>query len=127
MTLRFITWLRRRATAIRHRWRWRVHLDGGRIVAIQPEGSRCSVSLADLQAVVIETNDTGPFGDDCWWQLHRDASGVPGCVFPQSAIGNEAVVQVLAELPGFDHMAMLMAMGSVENARFPVWSRPRAD
>lgn len=97
---------------------------GKRVHRCRPaEGDQCSVPLADLRAIVIETNDTGPFGDDCWWQLHRQANGVPDCVFPQSAIGSQAVVQALTELPGFDHMAMLMAMGSVENARFRVWVR----
>ncbi|MBV7484751.1 hypothetical protein [Bordetella sp. BOR01] len=127
MTFRILTWLRRRATAIRNRWRWQARLDGETIIAIQPGGDSCRMPMADLQAVVIETNDTGPFGDDCWWQLHRHASSVPDCVFPQSAIGSEAVVQALAALPGFDHMAMLMAMGSTENVRFPVWTRPLAE
>lgn len=111
-------------TAIHNRWRWQVWIEDGRIVAARPEGDRAQAALAELHAVVIETNDSGPFGDDCWWQLHQDASGVPDCVFPQSAVGAENAVRALVELPGFDHMAMLAAMGSTGNARFPVWERP---
>ena len=80
--------------------------------------------LARLHAIVVETNDTGPFGDDCWWQLHQDANSVPDCAFPQSAVGSQAVIDALTALPGFDHMAMLIAMGSTDNARFAVWTRP---
>jgi len=125
MASRLLSWLRRRARAIRHRWRWQVRLEAGRIVAVHPEGDQCSVALAGLHAVVIETNDTGPFGDDCWWQLYQDAGGAPACAFPQSAIGQQDVVNALMALPGFDPMTMLLAMGSTENARFPVWTRPQ--
>ena len=33
------------------------------------------------------------------------------------------LLDVLGALPGFDHIAVVAAMGSTEDARFPLWSR----
>jgi hypothetical protein len=71
---------------------------------------------------MIETNDSGPFGADIWWLLFG-ADDRLACAFPQGAAGEKAAVDRLLGLPGFDHEAMIMAMGSTGNAVFPVWRR----
>jgi hypothetical protein len=93
-----------------------------RISAVDPNGEMRSVALDDLNGVMIETNDSGPFGADVWWLLFG-ADDQIACAFPQGAIGERAVVDQLMNLPGFDHEAMIMAMGSTGNAVFPVWRR----
>ena len=80
------------------------------------------LALAELNGVMIETNDSGPFGADVWWLLFGADDRV-AVAFPQGAAGEQAAIDWLAGLPGFDHDAMIMAMGSTANAVFPVWRR----
>jgi len=77
----------------------------------------------DLGGVIIETNDSGPWGADVWWLLFGSDDKV-AVAFPQGASGEKAVVDYLIALPGFDHGAMIDAMQSADNNVFPVW-RPK--
>ena len=99
---------------------WIVDALEDRINVIEPDGSTRFVGLDDLRGVVIETSDSGPFGPDVWWLLFGADEKV-ACAFPQGASGGKEVVDRLMGLPGFDHEAMIMAMGSTANAVFPVW------
>lgn len=99
---------------------WIVDALEDRINVTEPDGKTKFVGLDDLRGVVIETNDSGPFGADVWWLLFGADEKV-ACAFPQGASGEKAVVDRLMSLPGFDHEAMIMAMGSTGNAVFPVW------
>jgi hypothetical protein len=101
---------------------WTVTSVEDRISAVDPGGEVRSVALSDLGGVMIETNDSGPFGADVWWLLFG-ADDRLACAFPQGAVGEKAAVHRLVGLPGFDHEAMIMAMGSTGNAVFPVWRR----
>lgn len=54
------------------------------IETLRPEGKVERVEFSRLKAVIIETNDTGPWGTDVWWILvGSDESH--GCVFPGGA------------------------------------------
>jgi hypothetical protein len=76
------------------------------------------IAIADLGAVYVETNDSGPWGADVWWVL-QDNTGQTRLAFPQLAAGEEAVVERLRQLPDF----RLKGMNSVENRRFLCWRR----
>ena len=102
---------------------WTVTTLEDRIEAVDPEGEVRSVAFDDLRGVMIETNDTGPVGTDVWWLLFG-ADDRLACSFPQGADGEEEAVAHLTGLPGFDHEAMTMAMGSTTNAVFQVWRAP---
>jgi hypothetical protein len=39
-------------------------------------------------------------------------------------MGEQAALDYLMTLTGFDHAEMIKAMSSVENAVFPVWRKP---
>jgi hypothetical protein len=45
------------------------------------------------------------------------------CAYPQGATGEQATLDYLMALPGFDHAEMIKAMSSVGNAVFPVWRK----
>jgi hypothetical protein len=75
--------------------------------------------MADLGAVQVETNDSGPWGADVWWLL-EDKSGETKVSFPQLATGEEAALARLRLLPGFE----IRGMNSGENARFVCWTNP---
>jgi hypothetical protein len=75
--------------------------------------------LADVGAVYVETNDTGPWGADVWWLLN-DQTGETKVAFPQGATGEQAALYRLRLLPGFE----VRGMNLTENARFMCWPTP---
>ena len=83
-------------------------------VSGQPEQH---ISMSDLGAVHVETNDSGPWGADVWWVL-SDIEGETKVAFPQLATGEDRVLERLRLLPGFE----AKGMNSAENARFLCWS-----
>lgn len=86
-------------------------------------GMTKEVQKSDLSGVIIETNDTGPWGADVWWLLFGGDDRVV-CAFPQGTTGEADVIKFLTALPAFDLGEMIKAMGSTSNAVFPVWRRP---
>jgi len=90
------------------------------IINHRPEGKTEAVLFSDLAAVIIETNDTGPWGSDVWWLLlGKDLQS--GCVYPGGATGEREALIALQHLPGFDNEALIQAMGSCNNAKFLCW------
>src|SRR5258708_33017843 len=89
------------------------------VIALSDEGVACrrqdgkveSVAWDDLQGVLIETNDQGPFGTDVFWILVGKHGG---CVIPQGANGEDALLTQLQALEGFDNAALIDAMSSTE-------------
>ncbi len=74
------------------------------------------ISIADLGAVYVETDDSGPWGADVWWLL-EGKTGETCVAFPQLSAGEEAVLSRLQLLPGF----VVNGMNSVPNARHLCW------
>lgn len=77
------------------------------------------IRMADLAAVYVETNDSGPWGADVWWLLSDD-TGQKRVAFPQLATGEDAALERLRRLPGFE----TRGMNSGENGRFMCWPTP---
>jgi hypothetical protein len=100
---------------------WRVAVVDDAIAVTAPIGVTAKLRVDQIVAIVIETNDRGPLEDDVWWSLSLDSGHT--IRFPQSADGEQSVVKILSELPGFDFEQMNKAMGSTENATFSVWNR----
>ena len=101
---------------------WTVECNDTSIRATDPDGVSTEVLKTDLGGVIIETNDTGPWGADVWWLLFGAGETV-AVAFPQGASGGEALIAYLISLEGFDHRAMVNAMASTDNNVFPVWRR----
>jgi len=90
-------------------------------VLYTPPGSASSrVEWSDLRAVEVATTDAGPFVEDVFWVLHGSGQLL---LIPQSAGGSDALLSRFQELPGFDSRAVIAAMSSAGNERFPCWSR----
>lgn len=86
-----------------------------------PSGETQSITWQDVDCVAIETNDSGPWGADVWWLLEGQDRRV---AYPQGATGDsEMLGQLPNHFPGFDHAAVIQAMGSTSNARFVCWQR----
>ena len=90
------------------------------IVLVDPKGETHTLAMGNLGTVVVETNDTGPWGMDVRWVL-LDLEGKLGVAYPQGATGEQQVMDWLMTLPGFDSAAMTDAMRCTDNATFPVW------
>lgn len=116
-------WFKKRSTKLEPEARWNVVLDADSIRVVDIDGSERSVRKADLAGVAIETNDSGPWGTDVWW-LMFGSDGELACAYPQGATGEQAALEYLIALAGFDHSEMMKAMSSVENSMFPVWRKP---
>lgn len=93
---------------------------GDEIVCRGPKQAEQRISMADLGAVYVETNNSGPWGADVWWLLN-DKAGRTRVAFPQLATGEQAVLQRLQRLPGFE----VRGMNSTANARFECWPTSR--
>ena len=91
------------------------------IVCRAPGQAEQRISIADLEAVYVETNHSGPWGADVWWLL-TDASGETKVSFPQMATGEDIVLERLRLLPGFT----VHGMNSTQNARVLCWRSPAA-
>jgi hypothetical protein len=103
---------------------WVLSREGDTITLIEPDGMCVETAFADLHLVHIVTNDSGPLGLDVWWLLEGEEDVL--CAFPLGATGEQAVVDLLMILPGFDHMAMINAMSTPDNSDFVVWRRGAA-
>lgn len=102
---------------------WQVAVSQEAMIVKDPNGDTRSVAKNCLFSVIIETNDSGPWGADFWWLLF-DEKGDLACTFPQGATGEADVISYLMQLEGFDLTSMTDAMRSTDNMTFPVWKRP---
>lgn len=118
-------WLRKRASRAQPEARWTVTLDDGHVQVTDDRGAVKRLATAELRGVAIETNDSGPWGTDVWWLLFGADDRV-ACLYPQGATGESAMLDYLCALPEFDFTEMAKAMGSTDNALFPVWRREDA-
>ncbi len=98
-------------------------VSGGVVSCRLPTGEVERVALEALELVVVATDDSGPFGLDLWWLLFTN----PECPlrFPGGSTGEEAVLEALESLPGFDHEALIAAMACTEEAHFVLWKCER--
>jgi hypothetical protein len=97
-----------------------VSFDGTVIAVRDPDGQVHQLPISDLRGVIIETDDSGPWGADLWWLLFGADDRV-AVAFPSGATGEQGAVDQLMALPGFDFETMTRAMSSTDLATFPVW------
>jgi hypothetical protein len=89
---------------------------------VQSESGAVPASMAfdDLTAIVIETNDSGPWDDDAVWHLLGRAES--SCLsIPQIAEGFAPLLERLQRLPGFNNKEVIAAMGSSTLNAFLCW------
>ena len=84
-------WLRKRRENPQPERRWAISIDGDSIRATDEAGVTRVLLKGDLAGVVIETNDSGPWGSDVWWLLFGADDHV-ALAYPQGATGEEALL-----------------------------------
>jgi hypothetical protein len=97
-----------------------VSFDDEAVVCRRSNGMVETILWSDLQTVLIQTTDQGPFVDDVFWVLAGIESG---CVVPSESEGMENLLERLQDLPNFDHQTVIKAMGCTENQEFVCWRR----
>ena len=107
----------------RHEALFEVRIADGRLVLWHPVEDEIAVPLADVDAVAIETDATGPFASDVRWLLRTADRTI---VIPLGATGEDALLAWIQSLPDADNEAIIAAMGSTSLGRFPVWARGEA-
>ena len=98
-----------------------VELEEGMLRCTWPDKEPVAINLADLKRVAIATTDAGPYTCDVFWVL-EDTNGTHVTV-PKGATGEDDLVDYVLNLDGFDHMLMVMAMGSTSNKVFDCWTK----
>jgi hypothetical protein len=96
-----------------------VSIHDGIITHQRPDGVSESVRFDSLRAVIVETNDLGPFTADVFWILAGE--GTSGCYIPQGATGDAQLLELLQTLPGFDNEQFIASMGSTSCQKFLIW------
>ncbi len=92
------------------------------ITHVRPDGKVETVRWDQLEEVGIVTTGDGPFAEDVFWML-LGPDRRTGCAIPASATGMDTLLPRLQSLPNFDNEALIRAMGSTTDARFPCWKR----
>lgn len=84
-------------------------------------GGIASLPWSSLGNVAVITTDSGPFATDLFWIL-TDKEGRQSITVPMDAGGEDALLKAMqARLTGFDNMAVVEAMSSVESGLFQIW------
>ncbi len=99
---------------------YRVAVDEATVSCTTPRGDTTAAAFAELERVVIRTTNEGPIAPDVFWML---SGAGHTCVVPQGATGEEALIDRLAKLPGFQFEAIIAAMRCAENQEFECWKR----
>ena len=101
-----------------------VSIDGEGISAAYPKGDIQRISWGEVDQVIIETNDSGPWGTDVWWIL---AGSGKTCSYPGGATGEqEALAEFPKRFPSFRDEEVIRAMGCTSSAQFVCWQRGHA-
>jgi hypothetical protein len=99
---------------------WIIKSEENRIKSIDYDKKEVVVPLNEIHSINIATNDRGPIETDVWWQI-RHASGY--LLIPGGSTGENDMLRMLGTLNGFDHNAVIEAMGSTQNKIFRIYSR----
>jgi hypothetical protein len=85
-----------------------------------PNQETQTIGWSKVRRILVETNDSGPWGADVWWVLE---GGGARCCFPQGATGETAALAEIARrFPTFQ----VKGMNSTSNATFVCWEAEHA-
>ena len=99
-------------------------VDESGITHTGPGGESKALAWDETHEVRIRTTDAGPLAEDVFWEFEPVQAGAPPIVVPGMTPGITELLDVAPDhWTGFDHEAVIQAMGSTENAVFQVWRR----
>jgi len=94
---------------------WTVKVDQDSITSRDYQGKIVEIDIKNIVEIKIITNDSGRGGTDLWWLIKdkEKSMNVPG-----GATGEEAMLDRLQKIDGFNNKEVINAMSSVENKEF---------
>ena len=121
MFSRIASWIaatrKAREESLLHERRVKVLVSNRGISSTFPSGDVQSVEWDEVTRILVEANDSGPWGADLWWILEGLRAR---CTFPQGATGEDgAIEEIKRRFPTFE----VKGMNSVNNATFVCWER----
>lgn len=112
-------WLRQRKLARTPFYeRIQYSLDGAVIRASDPLGDDLSIRIAAIRDVGVETTSLGPFVEDVFWVINRDAEALR---IPQCSPVFVELIKQFESLEGFDWDSFGRSMSSTDEAFFHCW------
>ena len=98
--------------------KWKVEFNGTTIKTTNYDGIESLIEISGIHQILIETNDSGPWGTDVWWRIlsKNGTLSVPG-----GATGESEMLENFQRFPNFNNGQLIKAMSSTENAEFIVW------
>jgi hypothetical protein len=112
--------IRREAPSPESQYEVMQDLDG--VTLRYPDGKTERVLWDKLVRVSIRTTSDGPVAPDVFWVV---TDGEGEILVPQGAIGDQALMEKLQELPGFDSEAVVKAMCCADDKEFLCWEKKR--
>ena len=116
------SWIRRLLATPEPACPWSVQVVDGIIRTSDGQGTTRELAVDDLRAVVVATDDSGPWGDDFVFLLYNERIDPVG-LFPLEATGRADFVEWLSQQPGYSDSELHKASGSTSVARFNVYQR----
>jgi hypothetical protein len=118
------TWLdsvrKARAESLWRERRIQVLVSDRGVSSIFPRGESQFIAWEEVSRILVQTNESGPWGADVWWVLE----GSDGrCEFPQGATGEaDALAEIKRRFPSFE----VKGMNSTSVATFVCWGGQHA-
>lgn len=100
--------------------KWSVRFEGDEIATSDGLETTHRLSIRELRKVVVQTDDSGPWGADVLYFLFTE-DPQPAGVFPIEAQGCQEFVNWLSTLRGYRDRELARAMASTDVARFIVY------
>lgn len=100
--------------------KWIVSIINGIISLTEPDGNESDCIISEIEKVIIETTDQGPFYPDVWWKIFTDEKVL---IFPEGATGELEFFTEIQKLPEFNNEELAKSMSSTSNNLFVCWSK----
>ena len=98
-----------------------VSFDHEGITVIWPDGEKPYARWLDIENIVIETTEDGPFYEDAWWCFSIANYSIR---IPNSAQGLGDLISELIKR-GADEKRIIEAMGCTSNRMFLIWEKDK--
>ena len=100
--------------------KWIVSINNEIIFLTDPNGNEVECSIEEIDKVIIETTDQGPFYPDVWWKI---ISNDKMLILPQGATGEDELLDKIQNLPDFDNAKFIESMSCTSNKEFICWTK----
>lgn len=99
---------------------WIVKLTKNKIFSIDYDGLEEELSFNEIDKIIIETNDSGPWNSDVLWKIYSKDKLL---IVPLGCSGESLMLEKFQSFLDFDNEKFIEAMTSTENNTFLVWTK----